>query len=131
MKSFETSSRRGKAAVVNPIDIEFELDGAKLTAHPPTTGQLGLFIGGNAEGGMKTIQSLFRFLRAVLDDASYKLVEDKLQEGVEISVLTDIIEYLVAEWSGRPTTRSSASSPSRKTTGTSSTAKRRSTVVKN
>lgn len=131
MKSFETSSRRGQGAVVNPIDIDFEIDGVQITAHPPTTGQLGLFVQGNKAGGMKTVESLFKFIRAILDDDGYKVVEDKLQEGVEISLLTDIVEYLVGEWSGRPTTRSSASSASRKTTGKPSTAKRRSTVVKN
>ena len=124
MKNFETAARRGDASVANPIDIEFQLDGKTLTATPPTTGQLALFIGANGKGGLKSVNALFNFLSAILNDDDYAVIEEALQEGVEITVLTDIIGYLVGEWSDRPTSRSSASSASRKTTGKTSTVKR-------
>ena len=63
-------------------------------------------------------------MAAVLDEDDYDIIEDKLNEGVDLGLLTDIVSYLIEEWSARPTKPSSASSGSRKSTGKRSTAKR-------
>lgn len=128
IKNFDTAARRGAVAVNNPVDITFQIDGEELTAHPPTTGQIALFMTRSAQGGMGTITALFDLLSAVLDDDDIDLVESKLAEGVDIGLLTDIVSYLIEEWSARPTQPSSASSASRRTTGKRSTAKRPATA---
>lgn len=124
IKSFDTAARRGESGVNNPEPITFEIDGDELTAHPPSTGQLALFIATNADGGMKTIQGMFAFLETVLDDGDFDVIREKLREGVDLGLITDIIGYLMEEWSARPTKSSSASSKSRASTGKSSTVKR-------
>ena len=128
MKNFDTAARRGKTAVNNPIDIEFQIDGESLTAHPPSSGQLALFMSGSSDGGMKTVRSMFDFMAAILDEADYAVLEGKLHDGIDLDVVTDIIRYVVEEWSARPTKPSSGSTKSRTATGSTSTVKRPSRV---
>lgn len=126
MKSFDTSARQGAAGVVNDQPIEFELDGEVLTAYPPTAGQLALFLTANTAGGVESIQAMFELLAQVIDDDAVAVLKDRLGDGMEITVVTDIISYLVEEWSAHPTQPSSGASASRKSTGKGSTAKPRS-----
>jgi len=129
MKSFDTSARQASAGVANDAPIEFELDGVVLVAEAPTAGQLVLFLTANRRGGLDSIESMFELLATVIDDEAVDLLKDKLSDGMEITVITDIIAYLVEEWSARPTQPSSAATPSRKSTGKRSTAKPRSRVA--
>lgn len=124
MKNFDTAARRGQAAMPNAVDITFQIDGVDYTAHPPTTGQIALFMGAQSEGGYTLVNAMFRFMDAVLDDEGVKALRAALQEGVELTLVSDIISYLIEEWSARPTTRSSGSSPTRKRTGAASTVRR-------
>ena len=124
MKNFETAARRGVPAVSNPVDIPFQIDGTDFTAHPPTSGQLALFILAQGQGGYSVIGAMFTFLESILDEDGVVAIREKLTDGVELSLITDIISYLIEEWSARPTKPSSASSGSRKVTGNTSTAKR-------
>ena len=52
------------------------------------------------------------------------MVEDKLRDGMDVELLAEITNFLIGEWSGRPTTLSSVSSPTRNGTGPRSTVKR-------
>jgi hypothetical protein len=129
MKQFRTAARRGQAAVPNAVDIQFEFevdedDFRVLTAHPPTSGQVALFLSARLEGGVRTVQALFDLLAATLDQRDYDLIEAQLHDGLDIQVIAEIVEYLIEEWGARPTKPRSASSSSRKTTGARSTAKR-------
>jgi hypothetical protein len=126
MKSFNTSARQGAAGVSNDQPVEFELDGQVMTAYPPTSGQLALFLTANNEGGVSSLVAMFDLLAQVIDDDAVELLKDRLGEGMEISVITDIIAFLVEEWSAHPTEPSSGASASRKSTGKESTAKPRS-----
>lgn len=124
MREFSTAANRGKAGVTNAIEIEFKLDEDVLTAKPPTSGQVALFIQHGRSGGISSVTSLFEFFSDVLEDKDWKIVEDKLRDGMDVELLAQISNYLIGEWSGRPTTQSSASSPTRNGTGRKSTAKR-------
>lgn len=106
-------------------DVAFTLDGRELIAHPPTTGQLALFVAASGSGGLKTITGIFEFMEAVLDEDDYDYIEELLHEGVDLDLITDIISALIGEWSARPTGSSSGSTSSRKRTGKPSTAKPR------
>lgn len=123
MREFTTAATRGKAGVPNAIDIEFKLDDHVLTAKAPTSGQVALFVQHGRGGGLSSVTALFEFFSDVLDDADWAIVEDKLRDGMDVDLLSDISTYLIGEWSGRPTKRSSASSPMRSGTGRKSTAK--------
>lgn len=127
-KQFGTAARRGQAAVPNAIDIAFDFEVGTdewktLTAHPPTSGQVALFLSQQGQGGVSTVTALFDFLAAVLDQADYDVIEAQLREGLDVGVITEIIEYLIEEWGARPTQRPSASSRSRNGTGRRSTVK--------
>lgn len=128
MKQFQTASRRGAGAVNNavPITFEFEVregEFVEMTAQPPTTGQLALFFAHQYEGGTGGVRAMFDFIAAVLDDRDYRIIEQKLHEGLDVAVVIEIVQYLTSEWSARPTLPSRASSGSRRSTGTRSTAK--------
>jgi len=129
MKQFQTAARRGKAAVSNPIDIQFEFEVREgeyvtMTAHAPTTGQLALFLGADTATGQGSIRAMFDLLDSVLVDKDYAIVEDQLRSGMDVEVVVEIVQYLVGEWAARPTTPPPVSSPSRRTTGRQSTARR-------
>ena len=129
MKQFTTAARRGAAAVRNPVDVTFEFeirDGefVEMTAHPPTTGQLALFMAHQIDTGTGAIRAMFSLLDAVLTPEDYRIVENQLHDGMDVAVVTEVISFLIEEWSARPTLSPSDSAPSRSTTGRRSTAKR-------
>jgi hypothetical protein len=128
MREFSTAARRGESAVSNPVPITFKFDDREMTAQPPTTGQLVLFIVEQGKGGTRTFAALFDLLAEVLDDADYKVIDSALREGVDIMVISEIVNHLIGEWSGRPTGSSPGSSGSQRSTGRRSTAKRPSTA---
>lgn len=128
MKQFTTAAKRGTAAVSNPVDITFEYEVregefVEMTAHPPTTGQLALFMSHGASGGVRSVQVLFEFLSTVLNDYSYAIIEDQLRDGLDIAVVSEMVQYLTGEWGARPTKSSPSSASSRRTNGRRSTVK--------
>jgi len=130
LREFSTAATRGKAGVPNAIDIEFKLDDDVLTAHAPTSGQVVLFIQHGRSGGVASIEGLFAFFSDVLDDKDWKKVEEKLRDGMDVELLSEISNYLIGEWSGRPTRLSSVSSPTPNGTGPRSTAKQPAKVAR-
>lgn len=128
MREFSTAATRGKAGVVNAVDIEFKLDDKVLTAHAPTTGQVALYVQSGRAGGIRTVTSLFEFFSDILDDTDWEVVRECLRDGMDVELLATISSHLIGEWSGRPTSLSSASSPTPNGTGRRSTAKRQAAV---
>lgn len=127
MKEFEVAI--GNAAIKDAKTIKFKLGKDTLTAQPATTGQLALFLRSGSRGtGFSSVTALMEFVSDILDDKDWARVEDHLRDGLDINVLSEIVNYLIGEWSGRPTTPSSGSSSTRTAIGRRSTAKPRSTV---
>jgi hypothetical protein len=125
MEQFSTASRRGHTAVTNDVDVAFLWDDVEMVAHPPTTGQLALFLASQGKGNSKSLAGLFDLLSEVLEPEHWALIERELRDGVDAEMCTEVVRYLIGEWTGRPTTPRSGSPTSRKPTGTSSTAKPR------
>lgn len=130
VKQFDTSARRGVSMIEDAEDLTFMWGDVEMVAHPPSSGQLALFMAGQAGGSTalghaQRIRAIFDFLASVLDQSAYDIVEQDLHEGVDVEVVIEVVEYLVEEWSARPTSPPRDSSPSRRTTGTRSTATRR------
>jgi hypothetical protein len=130
MREFTTAAGRGRAGVPNAIDIEFKLDDDVMTAHAPTSGQVALFVQHGRGGGLASVTSLFEFFSDVLDDADWSKVEIKLRDGMDVELLSQIANYLIGEWSGRPTKLSSVSSGTANGTGRRSTAKQPAKVAR-
>jgi hypothetical protein len=133
MKQFLTAAKRGAAAVSNPVDLTFEWEVTEgefveMTAHPPTTGQLALFMADQGKAGAAGVRALFEFLSTVLPDEHYDIIEGQLREGLDVAVVIEVIRYLTEEWSARPTKPSSVSSSSRNNTGRRSTVRQVSAV---
>lgn len=125
-RHFKTGAENAKSGVSNPVEIPFTLDEDELVAYPPTAGQLALFVTRNSKGGVAAIDALFAFMGQILDDEGFDILMAQLGEGMDVTVVTDIVQYLIEEWSAHPTNSSSGSSVSRKTTGGKSTASARS-----
>lgn len=126
MKQFTTAARRGTAAVRNPVDVTFEFEVregefVEMTAHAPTTGQLALFMAHQIDTGTGAVRSMFQLLASVLDDKDYRVIENQLHDGLDVAVVTEVVQYLIEEWSARPTSPPSASPPSPPSTGSRST----------
>ncbi|HEY6416445.1 MAG TPA: hypothetical protein VIX41_09415, partial [Acidimicrobiales bacterium] len=96
MKQFTTAARRGVGAVPVSVDVIFEWEVTKgefveMTAHPPTSGQLALFMA-DQNSAVGAVRAMFDLLAAVLDDRAYKVIEGQLREGLDVAVVTELIE---------------------------------------
>lgn len=119
MREFEVAA--GRSAVPNPVAISFKLGGREMTAKAPTAAQLALFVSSGRGGGLRSVQGLLSFFGDVVDDRDWRRIEELLHDGMDIDVLSEIANYLIEEWSGRPTLPSSGSSSPPNGTGRSST----------
>jgi hypothetical protein len=125
MKQFGTAARRGMAAVNNAVDVTFQWERTEgmyvdMTAHPPTSGQIALFLRDQGSGS-QGVRSMFELLASVLDDKDYDLIEDQLRDGLDVGVIVELVQYLTEEWSARPTSSPSDSPTSPTSTGSQST----------
>ena len=125
MKQFTTAARRGSPAISESEPVTFMWDDREMVAQPPTTGQLALFSAHQANGGLGGVRALFELLAAVLDEADYRVIENALQDGIDLMLVTEVVQYIIGEWSGRPTSASTGSPRSPRSTGARSTGKRR------
>lgn len=125
MRQFK-SAATAAMTVDNPVDVEFEVDGRVLTASPPSSGQLALFMAAYSGGSPPDIaKGVLELFESILDEGDYEWVVEGLRAGtLAMEVLMEVVEYLGEEWSARPTSSASVSSPSRVSTGRASTAKR-------
>lgn len=128
VKQFKSAAVASQAAVDNPVDVEFEIDGVLLTASPPTTGQLAMFMATQIDGDPSaTVKAVMGLFEVILSEDDYAWVVERLQSGeMPMEILLEVVEFLGEEWSSRPTSSASVSSPSRTSTGKPSTAKPRS-----
>lgn len=133
MKQFQTAARRGQTAVANPVDVSFEWEATEgtyveMVAHPPTTGQMALFLSHQLDTGTGGVRAMFDLLSTVLEPGQYRIIENQLRDGLDVDVVIEVVRYLIAEWSARPTQPPSGSSPSRRSTGVRSTVRQRPVV---
>jgi hypothetical protein len=128
MKEFTTSVEQSEASRPLGSDpITFAVDGEEWTAYPPTGGQLTLIIASMSEStkDVDRVKGILDFLDGVLDDDAKATYRERLMDRDDPFDLPDverIINWLVEEWSGRPTQPPSGSRSSRRRTGRRSTA---------
>lgn len=130
VKSFTTS---GKSVEANqtPIGepVEIELDDRKITFIPPTTGQWAVTMAGSSdpESPAEMIATQINFFFSMLDDEDVSYFRHRLfdrEDPFDVDNIAEIIEYLMEEWTARPTKQPSDYLPSQSNGGKKSTARR-------
>ena len=124
MKEFRNSAR--ESTLENPVPVEFAIEGIQFEAHPPSSGQVTLMMASQADGDpIEISKGLLEFLLAILGDEQYITFENGLKSGeIQMELVMEIVEWLVEQWSNRPTTSASASSQRSAAPTKRSTAKR-------
>lgn len=106
--------------------MPFVVDGVECRAFKPADGQLAVLIATTSKHSstQEQVAGLINFFVAVLDDDSHSYIVSRLldrRDPFGITEVQDIMEWMVEEWSGRPTKSPSVSTQSPGSTGPSST----------
>jgi len=105
---------------------EFAVDGVLCTAYRPKDGQLAMLMAstGRHTTSSEQIAGVINFFVNVLDDDSQQYIVGRLLDRTDkfgIDEVQEIMEWLIEEWSARPTKSPSDSRTSRQTGGRKST----------
>jgi hypothetical protein len=125
-KSFALAVAEANGAVEDALPFQMEGDDTQLYAYPPGEGQLVLLMGltGNQNPVALASTVLDVFWELMTEDTA-RVLKRRLNDRSDpfgIQDVMHIIEWLIEEVTGRPTQSSSASTPSRTTSGRRSTA---------
>jgi hypothetical protein len=126
MKEFTTSAK----AAIEPDSIDqpitFKVDDVEVRAYEPSPGQMAMMY--SALSDLSTdnqrVAGIVDFFLGLLDGDSRRVLAQRLmdrEDPFELDELTEIMTWLIGEWSARPTRPSSASTPSPRRTGRKST----------
>lgn len=123
MKEFVTAVEKAEE---EEADLIFTIDGQELRAFKPTEGQFALLMMAMGRHASNTEQyaGVVDFFFNVLDAPGQKYVQDRMMSRDDIipmEKITEILEWMVEEWGGRPFQKPSASTSSRVNGGRKST----------
>lgn len=106
MKEFTTALK----AVTDDQDqpMVFSIDGHELAAYQPTDGQLALLMSsiGRHTNVQTRIAGIIDFFVNVMDEPSAEYITDRLLSRTDplgIEQVQEVMEWMVEEWTGRPT----------------------------
>lgn len=124
MKEFTTALRE----VTEPADepMEFSVDGQALVCYQPSDGQLAMLMASVGRHISKTQQvaGIINFFVEVMDEPSHIYLTERLLDRTDpfgLEEVTEIMSWMIEEWTGRPTQSLSVSTPSRTNGGRKST----------
>jgi hypothetical protein len=108
LKEFTTAAKEAGEGTVGGDPLTFTVDGEQWTAYPPTGGQLALVMAAQAEHSsvVEKIAGLVNFLDSILDEdavASYRARLMDRDDPFDFDNVEAIVEWLMEEWSARPT----------------------------
>lgn len=87
--------------------ITFDIDGEDFTARPDIPGAVILdFVAAADAGPGKAAAKIMEFFERALDQENHKRFEAKVNDPdviVEMETLSDIVAYLIEEYTSRPT----------------------------
>lgn len=97
--------------------IAFKIDGEELRAYKPSDGQLAMLMASLGRGSSETdsVAGVINFFVKVLDSSGAKYIENRLldrDDNFELEQVEKVMEWLVGQWSGRPTQPLSVSTAS-------------------
>ena len=130
VKSFITSAKAADATdapLGEPVTID--LDGREITFLPPTTGQWAVTIAGGTDTAnpSQMVADQINFFFSLLADEDVQYFRHRLfdrKDAFDVPNIAEIMEYLIEEWSARPTKQPSDFLPSQSNGGKKSTARR-------
>jgi hypothetical protein len=133
MKEFVTAVKAGGREVSDEVTVK--IDDQEVTFAAPSPEQLAILIAsvsatGNDLVGIAEIINVFFDL--IEDPDIYRSLRHRLfdrEDEFGVDELTDILLYLIEEWTGRPTQQPSDYLPSRKAGGRRSTARQPRTAL--
>lgn len=127
MKEFTTAAKKEIAADSGAEDaVTFKIDDEEIKAFRPSESQFILFMAavGMGSTGTDGVAGVVNFLLSTLDAPSKSYIAGRLLDRDDpfgMDELQEIMEYLVEEWSGRPTESPSGSASSQPAGGQKST----------
>lgn len=122
IKEFRSSAQR-EVVFENPVPLDFSIDGLALTAEPPSSGQLALFLASqNRDDPAASSAAILDLLEAILTDDGFAKVKAGMKAGeIDVEILSEVVEYLAEQWTTVPPTSAAVSSPRPRTSGAKST----------
>lgn len=125
MKQFTTAVAEAEETDLDEGKIEFEVDGFACTAYRPTEGQFAILMAstGRHSSMDDMVAGIINFVDGMLDDTSSAHLMKRLmdrKDKFELENVQEIMEWLIEEWTARPTQEPSGSTPSPASTGKTS-----------
>lgn len=124
IKEFTTAAKHAAGEAEDPL--EFSLDGKVLRAFRPTEGQLALLMAAVSRHTSEAtkVAGAIDFFVSIMDQDSYTYLADRLmsrEDPIGLEQITEVTQWIIEEWSGRPTPSPSVSTPSQSPDGQNST----------
>ena len=99
------------------VPLLFKLDGRECRAYKPNDGQLAMLMAslGRHSSDATKLAGVIDFFVTVMDDESHQHVVDRLlsrDDTFGLEQVTDIMMWMIEEWTGRPTQPLSVSTSS-------------------
>lgn len=106
--------------------MAFAVDGVELRCFKPRDGQVAVLMAstGRHSSEEEKVAGLINFFVAVLDNQSHTYIVNRLldrEDEFGLEQVTAIMEWMIEEWSGRPTQSPSVSTGSQRSDGLNST----------
>lgn len=127
MKEFTTAANEAaQSPEEKDAGMPFVVDGVECRAFQPKDGQLAVLMAttGRHSSTQEQIAGLINFFVAVLDKPSHTYIVNRLldyNDPFGIAEVQGIMEWMMEEWTGRPTQWPSGSTPSPPSGGPKST----------
>lgn len=128
MKEFTTAARRIEGEQEDSrYGLEFKIDGEELHAlTEPSDGQMAILMASISRHNRQNTQiaGVINFFVSVMDPFTHSYITERLldpEDDFGMAEVQDILEWLVEEWTGRPTPPPSVSTRSRNNGGRKST----------
>lgn len=102
--------------------MEFAVDGFECVAYRPQEGQLAVLMAATAKHTtiQEQIAGVINFFVNVLDEESHQYLVSRLLDRTDsfgLEEVQDIMEWMIEEWAGRPTSPPSVSTRSQRSGG--------------
>jgi hypothetical protein len=126
MREFVTAVKELEKGEEPDKGYSFKVDGKELKFFKPTESQFAIYVAqtGRHSSIPDKIAGVIDFFINVMDRPSHEHLVARLMDREDpfgLDQVEEIIQWMIEEWSGNPTEQSSDSTPSRQSTGDSST----------
>lgn len=126
LREFTTAAKEAATPEGDDDGMGFNVDGVMCRCFRPGDGQLAVLMATTSSYNSQSeqIAGIINFFASVLDDGSHNYIVTRLLDRKDrfgISEVQDIMEWMIEEWTGRPTNSPFVSTSSPPSTGRSST----------